>query len=108
MLVWVHFRYLAVNSRANFNSNSVFSTLQIVLAVARLFWLERKMKKAKEWFIKAVKLDPDLGDTWATYYKFTAAHGTEDELKILVSLKKLKLGTRTFIMLYTSGYFGIY
>ena len=58
---------------------------QIVLAVARLFWLERKMKKAKEWFIKAVKLNPDLGDTWATYYKFTAAHGTEDELKVLVS-----------------------
>ena len=42
------------------------------------------MKKAKEWFIKAVKLNPDLGDTWATYYKFTAAHGTEDELKVLV------------------------
>ena len=61
-------------------------SFQIVLAVARLFWLERKMKKAKEWFIKAVKLNPDLGDTWATYYKFTAAHGTEDELKVLVSL----------------------
>ena len=42
------------------------------------------MKKAQEWFIKAVKLDPDLGDTWATYYKFTAAHGTEEELKKLV------------------------
>ena len=63
--------------------------LQIVLAVARLFWLERKMKKAKEWFIKAVKLNPDLGDTWATYYKFTAAHGTEEELKTLVSFNEV-------------------
>ena len=42
------------------------------------------MKKAKEWFIKAVKLDPDLGDSWVTYYKFTATHGTEDELKVVV------------------------
>ena len=60
-------------------------SLQVVLAVARLFWLERKMKKSREWFIKAIKLDPDLGDTWSTYYKFTSVHGTEDELRTVVS-----------------------
>ena len=57
---------------------------QVVLSVAKLFWLERKNKKAREWFVKAVKLDPDHGDTWAAYYKFTLAHGTEQELQILV------------------------
>eukprot|EP00116_Pleurobrachia_bachei_P002997 sb/3463259/ len=56
----------------------------VVLSVAKLFWLERKNKKAREWFVKAVKLDPDHGDTWAAYYKFTLAHGTEQELQILV------------------------
>ena len=68
-----------------------------MLAVARLFWLERKMKKAQEWFIKAVKLDPDLGDTWANYYKFTAAHGTEDELKKLV-------GSTNYIIIFITNF----
>jgi len=56
----------------------------VVLAVARLFWLERKMNKAREWFSKAVKLEPDLGDTWATFYKFVCLHGTEEEQTAIV------------------------
>ena len=35
------------------------------------------MKKAREWFQRAVKIDPDLGDTWANFYKFELIHGTE-------------------------------
>lgn len=45
--------------------------------VCRLFWSERKLKKAREWFQRAVKIDPDLGDTWAYFYKFELIHGTE-------------------------------
>lgn len=43
----------------------------------RLFWTERKISKAREWFQRAVKIEPDLGDTWAYFYKFELQHGTE-------------------------------
>ena len=43
----------------------------------RLFWTERKISKAREWFIRAVKIDPDLGDSWACYYKFELQFGNE-------------------------------
>lgn len=49
----------------------------VLLAVARLFWSERKINKAREWFNRAVKLDPDLGDAWASFYRFELQHGTE-------------------------------
>lgn len=49
----------------------------VLLAVARLFCSERKINKAREWFNRAVKLDPDLGDSWACFYRFELQHGTE-------------------------------
>ncbi|OZJ04338.1 hypothetical protein BZG36_02386 [Bifiguratus adelaidae] len=56
----------------------------VVCAVARLFWSERKVDKARSWFAKAVKIDSDLGDVWAWWYKFELQHGTEEERKALV------------------------
>ena len=49
----------------------------LVTNLHRLFWSERKINKAREWFQRAVKIDPDLGDAWAFYYKFELEHGTE-------------------------------
>eukprot|EP00053_Salpingoeca_punica_P018929 m.188305 g.188305 ORF g.188305 m.188305 type:complete len:922 (+) comp17534_c0_seq2:46-2811(+) len=49
----------------------------VLLAVARLFLTERKTSKARSWFNRTVKLDPDLGDAWAAYYKFELQYGTE-------------------------------
>ncbi|CAI7993815.1 Pre-mRNA-processing factor 6 [Geodia barretti] len=49
----------------------------VLLAVAKLFWTERKISKGREWFQRAIKIDPDLGDTWAYFYKFEQQHGTE-------------------------------
>ena len=40
------------------------------MAVAKLFWVDRKVKKARNWFNRAVTVEPDLGDTWAWFYKF--------------------------------------
>lgn len=48
-----------------------------VVSELRLFWSERKVTKCREWFIRAVKIDPDQGDTWAYYYKFEQTHGTQ-------------------------------
>ncbi len=49
----------------------------MVINGSRLFWCERKISKARDWFIRAVKIDPDLGDTWSYYYKFELQYGTE-------------------------------
>lgn len=42
----------------------------------RLFWAERKISKARQWFARTVKIDGDFGDAWAHYYKFELVHGT--------------------------------
>ena len=49
----------------------------LFMTVARIFWGERKLDKAMGWFEKALLLDPDLGDTWAWYWKFLQQHGTD-------------------------------
>jgi pre-mRNA-processing factor 6 len=51
----------------------------VLLAVAKLFWSERKISKAREWFARAIKIDPDLGDIWAYLYKFELQYGTEEQ-----------------------------
>jgi pre-mRNA-processing factor 6 len=52
--------------------------LHVVAAVAKLFWHERKVDKARTWFNRAVTLAPDTGDFWALYYKFELQHGNLD------------------------------
>jgi pre-mRNA-processing factor 6 len=51
----------------------------VLLAVSKLFWSERKLQKAREWFIRTVKLEPDLGDAWVFFYKFELTHGNEEQ-----------------------------
>ncbi|XP_065843636.1 pre-mRNA-processing factor 6-like [Oscarella lobularis] len=49
----------------------------VLLAVAKLFWSERKITKAREWLNRAVKIEPDFGDAWACFYRFELQYGTE-------------------------------
>ena len=51
----------------------------VLLAVAKLFWAERKIQKSREWFTRTVKLEPDLGDAWIHFYKFELIHGTAEQ-----------------------------
>ena len=51
----------------------------VLLAVSKLFWTERKLQKTREWFNRTVKLEPDLGDAWAYFYKFELQHGNEEQ-----------------------------
>ncbi|KAK3039574.1 hypothetical protein RJ639_027718 [Escallonia herrerae] len=53
----------------------------VLTVVAKLFWHDRKVDKARSWFNRAVTLAPDNGDFWALYYKFELQHGTEDSQK---------------------------
>ena len=61
----------------------------LFVAVARIFWAERKLDKAQTWFEKALVLDSDKGDSWAWYYKFLLQHGTD----VSVPLTKTSLTT---------------
>ncbi|KAH7954766.1 hypothetical protein HPB49_021655 [Dermacentor silvarum] len=51
----------------------------VLLAVSKLFWTERKTNKVREWLNRTVKIEPDLGDAWAYYYKFELLHGSEEQ-----------------------------
>jgi pre-mRNA-processing factor 6 len=57
----------------------------LFVAVARIFWAERKLERAQTWFEKALVLDSDIGDSWAWYYKFLLQHGTEEKRESLVA-----------------------
>lgn len=53
----------------------------VLLAVSLLFWGERKIGKCREWFNRTVKIEPDLGDAWAYFWKFEKLFGGEDREK---------------------------
>lgn len=56
----------------------------VFMAVAKLFWMDRKVKKARNWFNRAVTVEPDHGDTWAWFYKFELEHGKGDKQKSII------------------------
>lgn len=51
----------------------------ILCTVARLFWTERKIEKARQWFERAIAANPDLGDNWAWWLKFERQHGVSEQ-----------------------------
>ncbi|KAG6486140.1 protein STABILIZED1-like [Zingiber officinale] len=53
----------------------------VISSVAKLFWQDRKVDKARNWFNRAVTLSPDIGDFWVFYYKFELQHGTDETQK---------------------------
>ncbi|KAI0881712.1 pre-mRNA splicing factor [Annulohypoxylon maeteangense] len=57
----------------------------LLTAVGRIFWGERRLEKAQNWFEKALVRDPDLGDSWAWYYKFLLEHGTDEKREEVIS-----------------------
>lgn len=57
----------------------------VMVAVARLFWGENKIEKARSWFQRAVALDPELGDAWAAWYAFERRENGESEIREIES-----------------------
>ncbi|KAI0723579.1 hypothetical protein C8Q76DRAFT_723324, partial [Earliella scabrosa] len=55
----------------------------VLSSVARLFWAERKIEKARDWFGHAVAANEQpsdtWGDIWAWWLKFERQHGTKQE-----------------------------
>ncbi|EXJ69335.1 uncharacterized protein A1O5_07371 [Cladophialophora psammophila CBS 110553] len=57
----------------------------LFVTVARIFWSERRLDKAMNWFEKALVVDPDLGDSWAWYLKFLMQHGTDEKREDVIA-----------------------
>uniref|UniRef100_A0A1J3G438 Protein STABILIZED1 n=1 Tax=Noccaea caerulescens TaxID=107243 RepID=A0A1J3G438_NOCCA len=53
----------------------------VTAAVAKLFWHDKKVEKARTWLKRTVTLAPNIGDFWALYYKFERQHGSEENQK---------------------------
>lgn len=58
----------------------------VMLAVARLFWMNRQIDKARVWLKRTTALDPKYGDAWAFYFKFEMEYGSEEEQKAVLTL----------------------
>ncbi|KAF8837700.1 hypothetical protein BDN67DRAFT_908727 [Paxillus ammoniavirescens] len=58
----------------------------VTCTVARLFWAERKIEKARQWFSRSVATEQDrvLGDHWAWWLKFERQHGTPEHVAEVV------------------------
>jgi pre-mRNA-processing factor 6 len=84
-LLWA--QAIAMEPRAQRKAKSVDALKRcendpiVIATVAKLFWDDRKLEKARAWFNRAVTLNTDYGDNWAMYYKFELAHGDEDKRK---------------------------
>ncbi len=57
----------------------------VICTVARLFWAERKIDKARQWFERAVGASPDMGDAWGWWLKFERQHGSTRQAEDLVA-----------------------
>ncbi|ORY83600.1 hypothetical protein BCR35DRAFT_278464 [Leucosporidium creatinivorum] len=57
----------------------------VIVTVARLFWSERKVEKARDWFGRAVTADGDYGDAWGWWWRFEKNHGTEAHKEIVLA-----------------------
>jgi len=51
----------------------------VTSAVAQLFWTGHKYDRARAWLMKAVALNPRIGDLWAYLYHFELQHGTKEQ-----------------------------
>jgi pre-mRNA-processing factor 6 len=62
----------------------------VICAVARLFWSERKIEKARSWFERSTAADATLGDSWAWWLKFERQHGTQVRGPVHLVLKPIE------------------
>ncbi|KAH7921622.1 hypothetical protein BV22DRAFT_1132130 [Leucogyrophana mollusca] len=58
----------------------------ITCTVARLFWAERKIEKARQWFSRSVatEQDRDFGDNWGWWLRFERQHGTPEHVEEVI------------------------
>ncbi|KAL1405398.1 U4/U6 x U5 tri-snRNP complex subunit Prp1 [Vanrija albida] len=56
----------------------------VIIAVARLFWAERKIEKTRQWMQNAIKADADWGDAWGWWLKFEREYGEKERQEAVI------------------------
>jgi len=56
----------------------------ILATIADLFWKNRKIKNARDWFTRAMTASPKVGDHWACFYRFELQFGDADSQAAVV------------------------
>lgn len=56
----------------------------VILAVARLFWAERKIEKTRQWMQNAITADADWGDSWGWWLKFEREYGEAERQESVI------------------------
>jgi pre-mRNA-processing factor 6 len=46
----------------------------VICTVAQLYWADRRIEKAREWFKRAMSAGPGFGDGWGWWLKFEHQH----------------------------------
>ncbi|KAJ7117894.1 PRP1 splicing factor, N-terminal-domain-containing protein [Mycena crocata] len=57
----------------------------VLCTIARMFWADRKIDKARDWFDRAARDGMDIGDIWAWWFRFERQYGTQDQQLSVVS-----------------------
>ncbi|RSH81568.1 hypothetical protein EHS25_006190 [Saitozyma podzolica] len=57
----------------------------VIVAVARLFWGERKIEKTRQWMQNAITADADYGDAWGWWLKFERQHGEQERQEAVIA-----------------------
>ena len=57
----------------------------LFLAIAKVFWVERKAEKIKKWIQNAVTVNKDNGDAWAHMLRYEMEFGSIESQKELLN-----------------------
>lgn len=53
----------------------------VLTEIARFLWRGGRIDKAREWFRRAVEMEPEIGDSWATWVAFEREVGDAERVK---------------------------
>lgn len=51
---------------------------ELFLAIAKVFWVERKAEKIRKWIKNAVTVNKDNGDAWALLLRYEMEFGNRE------------------------------
>ncbi|ETW60930.1 hypothetical protein PFMC_03161 [Plasmodium falciparum CAMP/Malaysia] len=73
------------NSKSVSAFNHCGNNAYVILTVAKLFWVNFKIQKARKWFYRVINLNPHFGDGWATFLAFEIDQQNEINQKDIIN-----------------------
>lgn len=57
----------------------------LFIALAKIFWVERKSEKIKKWLKNAITINKENGDAWAHYLRYEMEFGNEESMREVIN-----------------------